>query len=79
MDPDPTFFGDKTGRWEGDTFVIDTVGLKDTPIWIDENANPQSEAMHVVEKWTRPDANHIHLELTVDDPKFYTQDRKSVV
>ena len=41
-------------------------------IWIDENANPQSEAMHVVEKWTRPDANHIHLDLTVDDPKFYT-------
>jgi hypothetical protein len=72
-DPDPTFFGDRIGRWEGDTFIVDTVGLKDTPIWIDENANPQSEAMHVVEKWTRPDANHIHLELTVDDPKFYTQ------
>jgi hypothetical protein len=70
-DPDPAFFGDKIGRWEGDTLVIDTVGLKDKPIWIDENANPQSDAMHVVEKWTRPDANHIHLELTVDDPKFY--------
>ena len=71
-DPDPAFFGDKIGRWQGDTLVIDTVGLKDKPIWIDENANPQSDAMHVVEKWTRPDANHIHLELTVDDPKFYT-------
>jgi hypothetical protein len=70
-DPDPTFFGDKVGRWDGDTFVIDTIGLKDKPIWIDENANPQSDAMHVVEKWTRPDANHIHLELTVDDSKFY--------
>jgi hypothetical protein len=71
-DPDPTFFGDKLGSWEGDTFVIDSIGFKDTPIWIDENANPQSDAMHAVERWTRPDAAHIHLELTVEDPKFYT-------
>jgi hypothetical protein len=73
QDPDPTFFGDKVGRWEGDTFVIDSIGFKAEPIWIDENANPQSDAMHVVERWTRPDANHIHLELTVEDPKFYTR------
>jgi hypothetical protein len=71
-DPDPSFFGDKVGHWDGDTLVIDTIGLKDKPIWIDENANPQSDAMHVVERWTRPDANHIHLDLTIDDPKFYT-------
>jgi hypothetical protein len=72
-DPDPTFFGDKIGRWEGDTFVIDSVAFKGSPIWIDENANPQSDAMHAVERWTRPDANHIHLELTVEDPKFFTR------
>jgi hypothetical protein len=74
-DPDPSFFGDKIGRWEGDTFVIDSVGLKGSPesaIWIDENANPQSGAMHTIERWTRPDANHLHLDLTVDDPKVYT-------
>jgi hypothetical protein len=73
QDPDPTFFGDKVGRWEGDTFVIDSIGFKGTPIWIDENANPQSDAMHAIERWTRPDASHIHLELTVEDPKFYTR------
>jgi len=72
-DPDPTFFGDKIGRWDGDTFVIDSVGFKASPMWIDENANPQSDSMHAVERWTRPDANHLHLELTVDDPKFYTR------
>jgi hypothetical protein len=72
-DPDPTFFGDKLGWWEGDTFVIDSVGFKDQPIWIDENANPQSDAMHAIERWTRPDAHHLHLELTVIDPKFYTK------
>ncbi len=72
MDPDPSFFGDKVGWWDGDTLIIDTVALKDDPIWIDENANPQSDAMHVVERWTRPDASHLHLELTVEDSKFYT-------
>jgi len=71
-DPDPSFFGDKIGRWDGDTFVIDSVGFKASPIWIDENANPQSDAMHATERWTRPDASHLHLDLTVDDPKFYT-------
>jgi hypothetical protein len=70
-DPDPSFFGDKIGKWEGDAFVIDSVGFKGSPIWIDENANPQSDAMHAIERWTRPDANHLHLELTVDDAKFY--------
>jgi len=40
----------KIGRWEGNTFVIDSVGFKGSPIWIDENANPQSDAMHVVER-----------------------------
>jgi len=71
-DPDPSFFGNKSGKWEGDTLVIDSVGFKDKQIWIDENANPQSDAMHAVERWTRPDAGHLHLELTVEDPKFYT-------
>lgn len=72
-DPDPTFFGDKIGWWEGDTFVIDSVGFKSERIWIDENANPQSDSMHAIERWTRPDRDHIHLELTVEDPKFYTR------
>lgn len=72
-DPDPTFFGDKVGHWEGDSLVIDSIAFKDNQIWIDENANPQSEAMHAIERWTRPDRHHLRLELTVDDPKFYTR------
>ena len=72
-DPEPSFFGNKVGRWEGDTLVIDSVAFKDTPIWIDENANPQSDAMHTIERWTRPDRDHLHLELIVDDRKFYTK------
>ena len=71
-DADPSFFGDKIGWWDGDTLIIDSVGFKDKQMWIDENANPQSDAMHVVERWTRPDASHLHLELTIGDPKYYT-------
>jgi len=71
-DPDPSFFGEEIGRWEGSTLVIDSIGFKDTQVWIDENANPHSDALHVVERWTRPDADHIHVDTLIEDPKFYT-------
>ena len=35
--------------------------FKDEKVWIDENANPHSDALHVVERWTRPDMDHIHV------------------
>ena len=72
-DPDPSFFGEELGRWEGDTLVIDSIGFKDEKVWIDENANPHSDALHVVERWTRPDGDHIHVETLIEDPKFYTR------
>jgi len=72
-DPDPSFFGEEIGRWEGDTLVIDSIGFKDEKVWIDENANPHSDALHVVERWTRPDYNHIHVETLIEDKKFYTR------
>ncbi len=72
-DPDPSYFGDKVVRWQGDTLVIDSVGFKGAGMWIDENANPQSDAMHTVERWTRPDFYHLHLDLTIEDHKYYTR------
>ena len=72
-DPDPTFFGEELGRWDGDTLVIDSIGFKDDKVWIDENANPHSDALHVVERWTRPDGDHIHVETLIEDPKFYSR------
>lgn len=68
---EPRFFGNPIGKWAGDTLVIDSIGFKDQKIWADENGDPQSDAMHTVERWTRPDAAHIHVQLIVDDPKFY--------
>lgn len=72
-DPDPSYFGDAIGKWEGDTYVIDSVAFKGTNTWADENANPHSDDMHVVERWTRPDYDHLTVVMTVDDRKFYTK------
>jgi len=72
-DPDPSFFGEELGRWDGDALVIDSVGFKDTQVWADENGDPHSDALHVVERWTRPDYDHIHVSTLIEDPKFYTK------
>ncbi len=72
-DPDPSFFGEELGRWDGDALVIDSIGFKDTQVWLDENADPHSDALHTVERWTRPDGDHIHVDTVIDDKKFFTR------
>jgi hypothetical protein len=72
-DIDPSFWGNEIGKWEGDTLVIDSIGFKDKLSWIDDDAHPHSDAMHVVERWSRPDADHLAHEVTVEDQKFYTK------
>lgn len=73
QDPEPSFFGDKIGSWLGDTFVVDSTAFKYRKTWADENANPHSDKQHVLERWTRPDLGHIHLEMVVTDSRFYTR------
>lgn len=72
-DVEPSFFGHGVGRWEGDTLVIDSVGFKDHLTWLDDDAHPHSDAMHVIERWRLPDADHLAHEVTVEDSKFYTR------
>ena len=72
-DPEPLFFGEEIGTWTGDAFVIDSIAFKDERTWADENGNPHSDRQHVVERWTRPDVGHLHLEMVVTDRKFYTR------
>ena len=72
-DVEPSFFGNGVGRWDRDTLVIDSVGFKDKLSWLDDDAHPHSDAMHVVERWWRPDAEHLAHEVSVEDPKFYTK------
>ena len=69
---EPSLMGDSIGTWEGDTLVIDTVGLTDRT-WLDDHGNRHSDALHVVERWRRISANELWYEATIDDPKFYTE------
>jgi hypothetical protein len=71
-DPNPSWLGESIGHWEGDTFVVDTVGLNGKT-WIDESGLPTTDALHVTEKFHRIDLGHMDIEHTVDDPKAYTK------
>jgi hypothetical protein len=72
-DPDPTYFGEEIGNWDGNTLVIDSIAFKGENTWSDENADPHSDALHTIERWTRPDLGHLNLDLLVEDPKFYKE------
>ena len=79
-DPEPTWMGHSVGKWEGDTLVIDTVGFNGEA-WLDPSngflGRIESDAMHTVERLSRPDFNTIQYELTIDDPKVYTKPFKN--
>lgn len=72
-DPDPSFNGEDIGSWDGDVFVIDSIAFKEEKTWADENGNPHSDQLHLVERWSRPDLGHLHLEEVLYDPKYYTE------
>jgi hypothetical protein len=68
----PAYLGYSVGRWEGDTFVVETRGFNDrTPL--DAIGHPRGEAMHVTERLVRRDFGHLDTELTFDDPEMYTR------
>ena len=71
-DPQPSWFGYSTGRWERDTLVVETVGFNDKA-WLDGAFHPRSEALHMTERYRRLDFGHINAEITFDDPKTYTK------
>jgi hypothetical protein len=68
----PTYMGHSIGKWEGDTLVVDTVGLTDKS-WIDRAGHPHSEALHIVERIRRVNRDNLQFDLTFDDPKAYTK------
>jgi hypothetical protein len=65
------YYGHSTGKWEGDTLVIDTVGFSEK-FWIDRQGAPHTEKLHMIEKLTRTDYNTIRYDVTIDDPGAYT-------
>ena len=69
-DPDPKWLGTAVGKWDGDTFVVDSAGF-DERAWIDHFGNPHSEGMHLQERYHRVDRDTLEVTLTIDDPKTY--------
>ena len=70
--PIESWMGWSRGRWEGDTLVVDVTGLNDQT-WFDRSGNFHSEALHVVERYTRTGADHLLYEATIEDPKVFTR------
>ncbi len=71
-DPDPWWYGYSTGRWEGDTLVVESAGFRDLG-WLDVEGSPLTDAAHVTERFHRPDFGHLDIEVTINDPKAYTK------
>jgi hypothetical protein len=71
-DPQPTWYGDSIGRWEGDTLVVDSVGFNDK-FWFDFAGHPHTEKLHIVERYRRPDSAHLDYDVTIEDPGAYTK------
>jgi hypothetical protein len=69
---DPSWNGYSVGRWEGDTFVVETVGL-DERSWIDNLGYPHSEDARLEERYRRVDADTLELTETITDPVTYTR------
>jgi hypothetical protein len=68
----PTFLGYSTGKWDGDTLVVETRGFNGKT-WLDQTGKPTSEALHVTERFRRTDFGHLDIQITIDDPKVYTK------
>jgi len=69
------WLGMSRGRWEGETLVVDVIDFNDKT-WFDAAGNFHSDALHVVERYTRTGPDHIAYEVTIDDPKVFTRSWK---
>jgi hypothetical protein len=72
-DANPSYYGDAVGHWDGDTFVVDVTNFTDdTWMWAEGRVSFHSDALHIVERYRRVDANTLEIEATVEDPKVLT-------
>jgi hypothetical protein len=67
----PRWYGFSAGRWEGDTFIVDSYGFDDRT-WVDHFGMPHSTEMRLQERWRRVSYDTLELSMTIVDPKIYT-------
>ena len=69
--PKPSWYGESVGHYEGDTLVIDTIGMNDKT-FIDNYRTPHTEKLHVVERWKMiDDGKMLEVDIKVDDPDTF--------
>lgn len=68
----PAFMGHSVGRWEGDTLVVDTIGIKEGT-WLDSNGLEHSDKLHLTERFRKTGPDIINYSVTYDDPVFFTK------
>jgi hypothetical protein len=67
-----TWMGTANGRWDGETLVVDNTGFNDKT-WFDRAGNFHSDQLHVIERFTLMDPDHIQYEATIEDPQTFTR------
>ena len=68
----PAYYGYSVGRWDGDTFVVETAGFNDKTR-LDAMGHPHSDQLKVTERFRRRDFGHLDVEMTFDDPAMYSR------
>jgi hypothetical protein len=77
--PKPTWFGESVGHYEGDTLVIDTIGLN-ANTFIDHYRTPHTEKLHVIERWRMIDGGKkLEVEFTIEDQDTFNEPWKAAV
>jgi len=71
-DVEPWWFGYSTGKWDGDTLVVETTNLRDLG-WLDVEGSTITETGRILERFRRVDYGHLEIEVTIDDLKAYTK------
>ena len=66
------WLGDSRGSWDGETLVVDVVHFTDQT-WLDRSGNYHSDALHVVERYTRTGPDHMLYEATIEDPNIFSR------
>ena len=64
--------GYSVGKWEGNTFVVNSTGFEQRT-WLDHFGYPHSDEMRLEERYRRIDRDSLELTMTLTDPKMYTK------
>jgi hypothetical protein len=68
----PWWYGYSVGRWEDQTLVVNTIGFRDD-VWLDVSGSPLTSSGKMVERFTRLNFGTLQIDVTIEDPKSYTE------